>query len=105
MAGLPDRIGTMRGRRARRVVRHLVAPEEPHLLGFPGPSAPYWEFHGMRPSVALVVPRRGPLLFRRPADGTVWARLAAGAQRQLAARRGPPGHGRPVGVTTRPVVG
>ena len=77
VAGLPSQVGTLRGRRARRIVRHLVAPDEPHLLGFPGPSAPYWEFHGMRPSVALVVPRRGPLLFRRPADGTVWARFSA----------------------------
>jgi hypothetical protein len=59
------------------VVRHLVAPEESPLLGFPGTSAPYWEFHGMRPSVALVVPRRGPVLFRRRADGTVWARFSA----------------------------
>jgi hypothetical protein len=77
VAGLPARVGTLRGRRARRVIRHLVAPEEPHLLGFPGTSAPYWEFHGMRPSVALVVPRRGPVLFRRAADGTVWARFSA----------------------------
>jgi hypothetical protein len=77
VAGIPDRVGRFHGRRARRFVRHLVAPEEPHLLGFPGPSAPYWEFHGMRPSVALVVPRRGPLLFRRRADGTVWARFSA----------------------------
>jgi hypothetical protein len=77
VAGIPARIGALRGRRARRVVRHLVAPEEPHLLGFPGTSAPYWEFHGMRPSVALVVPSRGPLLFRRRADGTVWCRFSA----------------------------
>ncbi len=77
VAGLPTVVGNLRGRRARRVVRHLVAPDEPHLLGFPGPSAPYWEFHGMRPSVALVVPHRGPLLFRRRADGTVWARFSA----------------------------
>jgi hypothetical protein len=77
VAGLPARVGTLRGRRARRVVRHLVAPEESPLLGFPGTSAPYWEFHGMRPSVALVVPRRGPVLFRRQADGTVWARFGA----------------------------
>ena len=75
--GIPERVGALRGRRARRVVRHLVAPEEPHLLGFPGPSAPYWEFRGMRPSVALVVPRRGPVLFRRSADGLVWARFSA----------------------------
>ncbi len=31
----------------------------------------------MRPSVALVVPRRGPILFRRHEDGTVWARFSA----------------------------
>ena len=29
----------------------------------------------MRPSVALVVPRRGPRLFRRRDDDTVWARF------------------------------
>jgi len=76
VAGSPTPVGTMRGRRARRVVRHLVAPGEPYLLGFPGQSAPYWEFAGNRPSVALVVPRRGPLLFRRPADESVWVRFA-----------------------------
>jgi hypothetical protein len=74
--GLPTTVGTMRGRRVRRVMRHLVAPGEPHLLGFPGQSAPYWEFGGTRPSVALVVPRRGPLLFRRSADASVWVRFA-----------------------------
>ncbi|HVC70800.1 MAG TPA: hypothetical protein VNC61_11160 [Acidimicrobiales bacterium] len=77
VAGLPERVGTLRGRRARRFLRHLVAPDEPELLGFPGTSAPYWEFRGMRPSVALVVPRRGPVLFRRREDGTVWARFSA----------------------------
>ena len=105
VSGMPERIGTLRGRRARRLVRHLVAPEEPHLLGFPGSSAPYWEFHGMRPSVALVVPRRGPLLFRRRADGTVWARFGWPPQRQLVAGGGPPGHGRPLDVAARPAVG
>jgi hypothetical protein len=29
----------------------------------------------MRPSVAVVVPSRGPLLFRRREDDTVWARF------------------------------
>jgi hypothetical protein len=77
VAGLPERVATQRGRRARRMLRHLVAPDEADLLGFPGPSAPYWEFKGMRPSVALVVPRRGPVLFRRREDGTVWARFSA----------------------------
>jgi hypothetical protein len=75
VAGMPARVGTLRGRRARRVLKHLVAPPEQHLLGFPGSASPYWEFHGMRPSVALVVPSRGPLLFRRRADDSVWARF------------------------------
>jgi hypothetical protein len=73
--GVPEAVGALRGRRARRVLRHLVAPAEQHLLGFPGVSAPYWEFGGMRPSVALVVPSRGPLLFHRRADHSVWARF------------------------------
>ena len=72
--GPPRLVGALRGRRARRVLKGLVAPPQQHLLGFAGTAAPYWEFHGMRPSVALVVPSRGPLLFRRP-DGSVWARF------------------------------
>ena len=57
------------------MLRSLVIPTEHQLLGFPGTSAPYWEFRGMRPSVAVVVPSRGPLLFRRREDDTVWARF------------------------------
>ncbi len=53
----------------------VVIPAEQHLLGFPGTSAPYWEFRGMRPSVAVVVPSRGPMLLRRREDDTVWARF------------------------------
>jgi hypothetical protein len=68
-------LGTMRGRRARHLLRPLAAPVEPHLLGFPGTSAPYWEFRGMRPSVALVAPAQGPLLFRRSGDGSPWVRF------------------------------
>ncbi|HLH28428.1 MAG TPA: hypothetical protein VKW77_05905, partial [Acidimicrobiales bacterium] len=67
--------GRLHGRRARRLLKHLVAPPEQHLLGFAGSAAPYWEFHGMRPSVALVVPSRGPMLFRRDPDDSVWARF------------------------------
>lgn len=73
--GIPATVGSLRGRRARRLLRRLVAPSAGHLLGFPGTSWPYWEFRGMRPSVALVVPTRGPLLFRRRADDSVWARF------------------------------
>jgi hypothetical protein len=75
VAGVPTARGELRGRRARRVLRTVVGPTPHHLLGFPGSSAPYWEFHGMRPSVAVVVPSRGPVLFRRREDDTVWARF------------------------------
>jgi hypothetical protein len=74
VASPPALVGRMRGRRARRLLKSLVAPPQQQLLGFTGAAAPYWEFHGMRPSVALVVPSRGPGLFRR-ADGSVWARF------------------------------
>jgi len=75
VTGIPERVGTLGGRRARKLLKRLVAPPEQHLLGFAGAAAPYWEFHGMRPSVALVVPTRGPLLFRRRSDDSVWARF------------------------------
>ncbi len=75
VTGPPDLVGAMRGRRTRRLLKGLVAPPEQHLLGFAGSAAPYWEFHGMRPSVALVMPTRGPVLFRRQEDDSVWARF------------------------------
>ncbi|HXQ90469.1 MAG TPA: hypothetical protein VN768_02855 [Acidimicrobiales bacterium] len=74
---VPRALGTLKGRRARAVLRAVVIPPQKHLLGFPGSSAPYWEFRGMRPSVAIVVPSRGPVIFRRRDDDgdTVWARF------------------------------
>ena len=50
---LPRHIGTLRGRRLRKLLQRLVAAPDGPLLGFPGASAPYWEFRGFRPSVAL----------------------------------------------------
>jgi hypothetical protein len=74
-AGLPRQVGTLRGRKVRRMLERLAAPPDGQLLGFAGPSAPYWEFRGARPSVALVVPARGPQLIRRQADGSTWVRF------------------------------
>ncbi|MHB1503431.1 MAG: hypothetical protein ACYCYD_05555 [Acidimicrobiales bacterium] len=74
IASLPARAGSLRGRRARKLLRAVTAPGEKHLLGFPGGSAPYWEFRGMHPSVALLQPALGPLLFRRR-DDSVWVRF------------------------------
>ena len=41
-------------RRADRWLRPLLHPERSHLLGFAGPSIPFWELDGSRPSVAIV---------------------------------------------------
>jgi hypothetical protein len=76
--GLPRHLGTFHGRRVRRLLHALAAPPEEHVLGFPGASAPYWEFRGFRPSLALVVPTKGPVLFRRLEDRSVWVRFGWG---------------------------
>jgi hypothetical protein len=75
VADLPRHVGTLRGRHARKLLRRLVASPDGPLLGFPGASAPYWEFRGFRPSVALIEPTRKPQLIRRQADGTTWVRF------------------------------
>ena len=77
-AGLPRHLGTLHGRRVRRLLHRLAAPVEEHVLGFPGASAPYWEFRGFRPSLALVEPTKGPVLFRRIEDRSVWVRFGWG---------------------------
>ncbi|MGO9028511.1 MAG: hypothetical protein ACLQOZ_07775 [Acidimicrobiales bacterium] len=76
--GLPRHLGTLHGRRVRRLLHKLTAPVEEHVLGFPGTSAPYWEFRGFHPSLALLVPSKGPVLFRRDGDRSVWIRFGWG---------------------------
>jgi len=63
------------GRRVRHMLQRLAAPPDGPLLGFPGPAAPYWDFRGLRPSAALIVPTRGPQLIRRTDDHSTWARF------------------------------
>ena len=72
---LPRLVGSLHGGAVRRRLRRLQAPPDGPLLGFRGPSAPYWELRGDRPSVALIVPERGPQLLRRRDDGTTWVRF------------------------------
>ena len=72
---LPRLVGSLRGAAVRRRLRRLQAPLDGPLLGFRGPSAPYWELRGDRPSVALIVPERGPQILRRRDDGTTWVRF------------------------------
>ncbi|HEX3459652.1 MAG TPA: hypothetical protein VHT49_01995 [Acidimicrobiales bacterium] len=78
VSGLPRHLGTFHGRRNRRLLHQLAAPIEEHVLGFPGTSAPYWEFRGFRPSLALLVPTKGPVLFRRERERSVWIRFGWG---------------------------
>lgn len=90
---LPRLVGTLRGGTVRRRLRKLQAPPDGPLLGFRGPSAPYWELRGNRPSVALIVPERGPQLLRRRDDGTTWVRFGwsattSGWRSRIATRSG-----------------
>ncbi len=73
--GLPRQVGTYSGRSIRKLLARIVAPSDGPLFGFRGPSAPYWEFRGDRPSAALLVADRGPQLLRRPEDGSTWVRF------------------------------
>jgi len=72
---LPRQIGKLRGRRVREMLDQLATPADGPLFGFRGPSAPYWEFRGERPSVALIVADRGPQLLRRYEDNSTWVRF------------------------------
>jgi len=74
-AALPRHVGTLRGRRVRRLLQAVAAPPDGPLLGFGGVSAPYWEFRGVRPSVALIVPTRGPQLIRHDEGSGASARF------------------------------
>lgn len=76
VAGLPRQIGTLRGLGTRRLLSRLAVSPDGPLLGFPGPSLPYWAFKGSQPSAALVVPTRGPQLVRGYEDDSTWARFS-----------------------------
>lgn len=75
LADLPRRLGSYHGRRVRKWLEELSTPSDGPLFGFRGPSAPYWEFRGERPSVALIAADRGPQLLRRIEDGSTWVRF------------------------------
>ena len=75
LAELPRRLGSYQGRQVRQWLERLATPLDGPLFGFRGPSAPYWEFRGERPSVALIAADRGPQLLRRHDDGSTWVRF------------------------------
>lgn len=65
----PVRVGTMRGRRAERLLRPLVHPPNQPLLGAPTASVTYWTIRPEAPSVTIVAPAAGPVVERDPAHG------------------------------------
>ncbi len=75
LGDLPRRLGTYHDRQIRKWFEELATPADGPLLGFRGPSAPYWEFRAERPSVALIGADRGPQLLRREEDGSTWVRF------------------------------
>jgi hypothetical protein len=60
----PVRLGTLRGRRARKLLQPLVHPANQPLLGAPTPTVTYWTLRSDAPSVALVAPAAGPVIER-----------------------------------------
>ena len=66
LARAPERIGSLRPRRAERYLQALRHPAQGPLLGFQGVTVPYWTLSGDRPSLALVEPTDGPLVLVGP---------------------------------------
>ena len=66
LARAPERVGSLRPRRAERYLQALRHPAQGPLLGFQGVTVPYWTLSGDRPSLALVEPTDGPLVLAGP---------------------------------------
>lgn len=84
LEGPPNLASPMRKGSIRRRLKALLAPPEQPLLGFLGPSVPYWELAGTRGSLALVELRRGPQILRRSGEHQLRARFSwAGVEQEL----------------------
>lgn len=60
----PVRLGVLRGRRARKLLKPHVHPANQPLLGAATPTITYWTLRSDAPSVALVQPAAGPVVER-----------------------------------------
>ena len=88
IAGPPRLSGHMAGGAARRLIRPLLHPENVPLLGFQGPTVPFWERRPDHPSVALAEPSV-PLVVTAEAGPAV-VPLRVGRPAPGAAVPGPP---------------
>ncbi len=64
LAAPPRRTGHLSARKAERYLSPLHHPNRAPLLGFPGPTVPYWTLAGDRPSLTLVELVAGPQIRR-----------------------------------------
>lgn len=72
LAGPPRPLYRLSPRRADRWLRPILHPERAHLLGFAGPSIPFWELDGNRPSVGVAA---APASVRVGDDGLLRCRF------------------------------
>lgn len=83
IAAPPVYAGRLTGRRAGRLMRPLLHPERVPLLGFHGPTVPFWERRPDHPSVALAAPK-GKVAVTVESGG-VWCHFAWGGRPQVLA--------------------
>lgn len=57
LAGAPELAGRLTGRPAQRLLKPLLHPGNVALLGFHGPTVPFWERRPDHPSVAVADPK------------------------------------------------
>jgi hypothetical protein len=65
LAGPPEWIGRLSGRRVQRYLRPLVHPSDQPLLGAHAPAVPFWERKADHPSIAVVEPEGAAVVARR----------------------------------------
>lgn len=83
ISGTPDLAGRLTGRRAQRLIRPLLHPENSPLLGSHGPAVPFWERRPDHPSVALAE-TRGPLVVTLE-GGAMWCHFVWSGKPQVLA--------------------
>lgn len=87
IAGPPRLSGHMAGRPVRRLICPLLHPENAPLLGFHGPTVPFWERRPDHPSVALAEPHT-PLVVTAETGG-LWCHFSWGGRPQVLACQDP----------------
>lgn len=64
LAGPPEKVSRLTGRRCERMLKRLLHPKGKPLLGLSGTVVPFWERRPDHPSIALIEPEGQTLLLR-----------------------------------------